>query len=68
MTAKAPREPLEPPRAWCYTPSCMCLTVMRRPSPVKVVGGTSIREGTCAACGEPVWRVGGGKAEGVTES
>ena len=55
-------EPVTPPMAWCYP--CGAMTEMVKPGPVKPANGVAIRYGTCGMCGEPTWRVGGGKAEG----
>ena len=51
-----------PLQAWCDP--CSALTEMVKPGPVKLANGVAMRDGTCGTCGEPTWRVGGGKAKG----
>lgn len=45
---------------WCF--GCAALQPFATPLPaLQVRNGTSLREGTCAVCSGPLWRVGGAK-------
>jgi hypothetical protein len=47
-------------RAYCY--ACRALTFMIPPlPPLQIRGRTTLREGACADCGAPTYRIGGAR-------